>query len=129
MLNSNVALDLKQVSGVPYWKARGADTWNPFNCNVNVKVECFNGAYNSNRSDSIKNSYKKAKLYVIAQIGSGQKYTINGVALTLTNTNQPTYIGYWYESNEVYDIASGSTLAVVGTPSGYGTTAMILVGN
>ena len=30
MINSNVALDLKQVSGVPYWKARGADTWNPF---------------------------------------------------------------------------------------------------
>ena len=30
MINSNVALDLKAESGVPYWKARGADTWNPF---------------------------------------------------------------------------------------------------
>ena len=30
MINSNVALDLKQVSGTPYWRARGADTWNPF---------------------------------------------------------------------------------------------------
>ena len=30
MINSNVGLDLKEESGVPYWKARGADTWNPF---------------------------------------------------------------------------------------------------
>ena len=30
MLNSNVSLDLKEESGIPYWKARGADTWNPF---------------------------------------------------------------------------------------------------
>ena len=36
MLNSNVALDLKAESGVPYWKARGADTWNPFKSGLTV---------------------------------------------------------------------------------------------
>ena len=30
MLNSNVALDLKEENGTPYWRTRGADTWNPF---------------------------------------------------------------------------------------------------
>ena len=33
MINSNVALDLKEDSGIPYWRVRGADTWNPFKSN------------------------------------------------------------------------------------------------
>ena len=32
-----MALDLKEVSGVPYWKARGADTWNPFSISGSIK--------------------------------------------------------------------------------------------
>ena len=31
MLNSNLPLDLKAEDGTPYWRTRGADTWNPFN--------------------------------------------------------------------------------------------------
>ena len=52
MLNSNVALDLKEDSGTPYWRVRGADTWNPFKSN-NTYTDVFDFTRHTIESDWI----------------------------------------------------------------------------
>ena len=103
MLNSNVALDLKQVSGVPYWKARGADTWNPFNSdsgNFELIYQSSIQIKGYNAINTISNLSKKPQILIIDYVYDPSSIWVCSTIITSVGLSSNTYIdGNTYMTN------------------------------
>ena len=85
MLNSNVPLDFKAESGKPFWKIRGADTWNPFKSVSSYDVFQYTASPGINSGSG----------YVVAYTAETEcKIVFNCTTSTWNNTSNATTIIY-----------------------------------